>query len=332
MARIYDLYNGILLAVERLQKEGMNIQVRAFDSSRDSVKTREILADPFFRQVDLFIGPLFPTTIPVVNQFVGMYGKVMVNPVSSNQQVINRNPYVFLSASTPSTQARRVADYAIDSLKSRKVYIVHGGNESEDEMAAAYQVYFEQRGGKVVYRKPFDYSPKGFNNLLNDLRPLATDTTSHVFVCSSDPVVAVNLTSALQNIKSKAPVFAPQPWLTINQLDFQQMESLPLYVYHPQFVDDADNYIREFTRDFVRKMSIIPSPYAFTGYDTMYFFGQLLRKYGTSLPTSIHTHGFQRGELFPGFSYLGGNDNQFVPILRFHKGDLQVVNLPPSKQ
>ena len=90
--RVFDLYQGIKMAANDLKKEGIELNIFAFDTKNDSLITRQILSDSAFSKMDLIIGPLYPKTIALVGDYAGLFKKVMVNPVSSNELIINGNP------------------------------------------------------------------------------------------------------------------------------------------------------------------------------------------------------------------------------------------------
>ncbi|MDW7690283.1 ABC transporter substrate-binding protein [Flammeovirgaceae bacterium SG7u.111] len=325
---VLDIYQGIAVAQEKLAEENIQIELLAFDTEKDSLKTIDLLTDPGFRNVDMFIGPLYGNTIPVVADYAGTFGKVMINPVSSNEKIITGNPYAFLTSSTKATQARRAADYAFDSLASQEVYIISGLSATDAAMADVYARHFESKGGKVVLKQYFDYSKEGFEMMLKDFEPLAEDSLPHVFVSSSDPVVAVNTVSALQNLQANINIIAPSEWLDFRQLTYKQMERNKVHFIYPRYVDSSKPLTKDFERRYVNKNNLIPSAYAYMGYETMYFFGKMLHKYGTGFYADLHTQKFVPGHILTGFDYEGGNDNQFVTILKFEEGLLKIVNYP----
>jgi len=324
---VLDIYEGMQLAARQLEEEGVDVELFAFDTKRDSLSVVTIMSDPAFKTMDLLVGPLYPNTIPPVADYAGVFRKPMVNPVSSNKKIITGNPFAFLTSPTPETQVKVAVNYTIDSLKTDSALVIHGLKESEYEMAELYKKTFEEQGGEFAHLFPFDFGKKGFEKLLGALDTLAEDSLSHVFVSSDDPVVAVNTVSAMQNLKSEAYIIASSEWLNFNQLTYSQLENMKVHLIYPRYVDTNRPTVRKFTSDFVKKVNLLPSAYAYMGYETMYFFGKMLEKYGTGMPREIHFQEFMRS-LLTGFDYEGGNDNQFVPILKFVEGELKITNHP----
>jgi len=132
----YDLYEGMLLAKELLAKEDITVQLHPFDTKRDSVHTQQLLEDSKLLDMDLIIGPLYSSTIPLVSTFSKEHEIPMVNPVSSNSAVIQDNPYAYLLMPTVETQGEKVANFVWDNYEEhRKAYIIYGNSETEKKMA-----------------------------------------------------------------------------------------------------------------------------------------------------------------------------------------------------
>ena len=114
---VLDTYEGIELAVQQLNEQGQKINLYAYDTQRDSATTAGILTKPEIRQMDLIIGPLYPATSKLVSAFTYKHKINMLNPLSSNSEVIGGNPMSFLFKPTVETQAKAAATYASEAFK-----------------------------------------------------------------------------------------------------------------------------------------------------------------------------------------------------------------------
>ncbi|WP_020528521.1 ABC transporter substrate-binding protein [Flexithrix dorotheae] len=329
--RVLDLYEGIKIGAEKLKDQGIKLNLFAFDTKRDSLTTVKILSDPSFEEMDMIFGPLYPNTIPLVADYAGVFKKIIVNPVSSNKKFIAGNPFAFLTQATPSTEVKALADFAIDSLESKTAYILHGLKSSDERLAREYKEYLEERGGVVQLVQSFEYTPEFFENLLEKLGPLASDSVPHVFLSSVDKAVSVNAISALQSIKSRNPILVFNDLLEIEQLSYKQLELMKVFFSYPRYFDKDSIKAKMFQSDYVEKLNFIPSIYAYLGFESISLFGKMLQKYGTGLPNGIHDEQFIRGAVSYGFNFQDGNDNSFVPIVRLKNGILEIVNKPKER-
>lgn len=54
-----EFYEGVLVALDSLKKDGLSIQMSVFDTGNDTAKTAAILRKPEMKTMDLIIGPLY---------------------------------------------------------------------------------------------------------------------------------------------------------------------------------------------------------------------------------------------------------------------------------
>src|SRR5690606_21388262 len=133
---VLDTYNGIKLAVEELRNQGKNIDLHVYDTKRDSMATVNILRLPEIRTMDLIIGPLYPVPSKLVSDFTYRHKINMLNPLSTNSEVIGGNPMSFLFMPTLETQASAAAAYAADNIAGNKKGVIVYGNSARDSILA----------------------------------------------------------------------------------------------------------------------------------------------------------------------------------------------------
>ncbi len=342
----YDLYQGMQIGRDLLAEENINIKLHAFDTQQDSAQTAAILSDSAMRSMDLIIGPLYGSTVPTVVDYSKTYQVPMLNPVSSNSVIIADNPNGFLLYPTAETQGKQMASYALENFKGSYAYIIYGQTEPEQKLAESFQKYLVDRGATIKMFEAFDYSKKGYQNLLKSLNELKTiiddkeeaalikeynikpagKHPAYIFAALNDAVSAVSLVSALQTLQANyVKIIAPAKWLEFNQLTYDQLERSNVYMFYPNFHSDDSASVIEAKKAYVEKMNIPPFDYALDGIEAVYTFGKSLYKHGTGFRNAIHFDGITKGTIFEGLNYGGGNDNQYLPIFTFKEGKLQKV-------
>jgi hypothetical protein len=58
----------------------------------------------------------------------------------------------------------------------------------------------------------------------------------------------------------------------------------------------------------------------------MMFFGKMLAEHGTFFHQALHQQPPQPGVIMAGYNYNGSNINQYVPLVKFEKANLVLVN------
>ena len=87
--RFIQFYEGALLALDSLTKQGMKVEMYVYDVGRNLTKTTEVLRQRELRNMDLIIGPFYSNSFNQVALFAGNFNIPIVNPLSYREAVIN---------------------------------------------------------------------------------------------------------------------------------------------------------------------------------------------------------------------------------------------------
>ncbi|WP_375562055.1 ABC transporter substrate-binding protein [Bernardetia sp. OM2101] len=335
-----DLYEGMKVAQEDLKNEGIIINLLPFDTENDANNVKRLVGLSAMKNIDMFFGPLYPTTFPIVSDFAQKNSINMVNPLSYTPDLIEgkRNTYLF----EPSfyTQAKAVADYSFDSLNADKAYIIYGDSRKDSTLAYAYKKIVEEKGGKIMVFEKVSAGKSTFNRINSLLKPIASkpprlkegetfkkpegDTTAHIFVASSELAVAGSVISVLKTSRVDIPLFIDKDWLKFDQIDMNDFMDRSVFFIYTDYVSPLKN--KEFVKKYINKTNLLPSEYAYVGYESLYFFGKTMYKYGINFENQLQQERFREGKVMIGQNYYGSNDNQLVPLLRFVNNRLEIVN------
>ncbi len=321
---VLDLYEGMNFAKQDLAKLGIKINLFAYDTERNNGRIRALAEAGKWEGSDLIIGPLYPDNFLPIADFAKRNELTVVNPIGNDRELLAISPMVFLTEATPETQARRSASFALKMLggyANGAAYIYYSPTPEDSIMAHEYKQVYEQAKGRVAV-----FSRLSANMLARvnaDLRQ--ADSLSHVMICANQKPLATSMLSAVLNAKHKLPVLVPKNWLEMEGMDYAQLEAANVHFIYPGFVPDSPQR-DQLDRAFVATNNMIPSRFVYEGYETLYFFGQQLKRHGTGFGKMLTGVGFVRGQVLPGFDFSTGRDNQFVPICRFNNGVLEIVN------
>ncbi len=315
-----DMYNGIRLAQQQLAKEDIQINLFAYDVGADADKMMAVVNQPDFRSNDLIIGPINGAAIRIAATFANQTHIGQINPITTNSQIIQNNPTAYLYQSSVESQAKYTAQFARKQFTTPTTAIFYSNSSRDSLMAHVYQKAFTEAGGKVtVFRKIGDVA-----------KMIATIDGStglgHIFIASSEQHAAVSLVSALEKREEKIPVIAQASWLEYTMLNYEQFERLQFYFISPDYLDYRSEAAISFKKAYVDARNLIPSIYAYQGYDMMLYFGRTLNEFGTNFHDGLKKKEPAKGTIFAGYDYRNANDNQYVPIAKFENGNYLLVN------
>ena len=121
---IMDLYAGITYSLSNLDSTNSLIEIFPFDTKRDPDVVNEIIDNGYLDGMDLIIGPLYSKPVSIIKQYCLENKLLMINPLSSNHEIIEDNNYSLLFNPSLKTIANKAADYSIDRFKENKNVII----------------------------------------------------------------------------------------------------------------------------------------------------------------------------------------------------------------
>ncbi|MCU0430645.1 MAG: hypothetical protein MUF42_11815 [Cytophagaceae bacterium] len=344
---VLDFYEGLLLALDSLRLNNDSLQLFVYDSGKEITRVQELLALPEFKSMDLIIGPVYPLQIPIVTEFGRNNQIAVVNPLSTNTRFSENNEFSWLFQPTLEYQASMAASFASQRLVHDTVVVRRGqaplpvvkkevlifyGKEARDSVLAVRYRDTLVKAGLKVYR---------FEKIMRDkvplMRTLLGDTAkvkmlNHIFVATSDEVLAANITSLMESSKQTTPIITRSEWLNFNLLSFDLFERLNVHFIHPEYYDFSTSEFQRFRQVYQQRVNLQPSQYSVIGYELMSFLGSSLKKNGTFWNVSFREAGLQPGKFVPGI-YLGTNHcNSYVPLTRFVDKKIMLLNPVPSEE
>ncbi|PZR37527.1 MAG: hypothetical protein DI538_12405, partial [Azospira oryzae] len=107
---VIDLYEGMKLAADTLAKQGIAVDLLAYDTEKNVDKLAKLLKTDELKSSDLIIGPFFPEEAKLVQEFSMANHISMINPVSNNSAFLGDNPYSMLFQPSFETLAIKSAE------------------------------------------------------------------------------------------------------------------------------------------------------------------------------------------------------------------------------
>ena len=334
---ILDLYEGMKLALDTLSYQGIQIDLRAYDTERKPATINRLLATPELVNTDLIIGPFFPDENKLIQDFSNANRINVVKPFTNNIEMIGANEFSYMIQPAYETIGVKSADFAASQLLSNKNCIIFYGTSRRDSiLAASFTAQAAERGLNVVLsqRIPRDGSaaiidilatPTEFDEWKKPTQfSLEKDSIACIFVASDDALIYSKVISSVETRGDRVLVIGSRAWLDQPALDLEKFEQLNVAFAAPGFAATRTPHYQAFARKYLLRNGVPPSEYAVLGYETMLFLGNALHKHGVYFQEAF-SKGRIPGYLTQGFDYSGSHDNRVVPFVRFVNGELTVV-------
>ncbi|MCE7993044.1 MAG: ABC transporter substrate-binding protein [Roseivirga sp.] len=137
-------YEGTQVALEKLKEEGLQVNLITFDTRDQSVPLRDMLQTDEARSLDFIIGPVFQSSVIQVSRFAKAQQINMLNPLSSNDEIIRDNPFAFLYYPSNQSLAIAAAEYAKVHFRENKNVAVFYSGLGDRPRASLYKEILEK--------------------------------------------------------------------------------------------------------------------------------------------------------------------------------------------
>ena len=324
---VTDLYAGLRLAQDSLQRAGHSVQLFAYDTGADTLALKQLLTLPELAGMDMLIGPVYKSGAKLLGRYAREHQIACVNPLSQDGDLVLDNAWHYLYGPSAATQGRVAAQFALSAFGAGKpAVILHEDNKDNTAFATAYKTAYEALGGRVSLMRRFN--PDVDESLNTAFTGLDLPGASHVVVASDNRRAGVY---ALNNWEhqpaaTRPPLLAPGTWLENPRLDIGQLGNPGLYFVHPKYYGEQGFGFRRFRQLYLAAQHLPPSLFASQGFELLMSFGTALFQNGPALQPGLAGAGSMPGVIFEGQSYTGGaHDNQVVPIVKLSNLELQVL-------
>ena len=344
---VYSLYEGIKLGESELKEQGINLDMFIYDTYRSFDSTALVLKTDSIDQSDFIVGPLYSDPNLLVDDYSYRKKINMINPLSTNTDIIEDNPYAFLFLPSVRTQAVEAAKFARKQLaKNRNVCIVYGDKPQDSVSAFAYKKTIEEDSlfQVVMMRKYTEKNANQINKMLSasedvesleldvngyamteDSLLIAKDSIGHIFVATDNEVIASSVLTGIDSRPDSIGVIGHASWLNHKFISLKILEQRPVYMIAPEYVDYKSEAFKEFKKSYIERYHSSPNRYAVLGYEFIHFLGRMMSKYGTHFQ-NVEDKEFLKGKLMYGFDFNEAQDNQCVPVVHFDESELKIIN------
>jgi LysM repeat protein len=344
-----EFYQGALLALEALKKEGVNVDLFVYDTAPDTNKVKSILMKQELKHADLIIGPAYSSNLKLVSDFSKANRIPMVYPLSTSNSEMDNNPLLFQANAPDTLMIDLIAQKMIRASRGKRLVMIRTeNNDSEFEKKLSQlirdKVYWESfKNGEVPDFVEYKFKQ---DDLVSLERMFTTDKENVVVIPSMEEAqvnrIITTVKGAADKTKTSVTLWGLPDWLKYNTINPEDIHRLNGHIFSYYAVDYSDAINAERIKAYrnwfgTEPMAISPffqtapvqsnmSRYSLWGHDVTYYFITAIRNYGNNFPYCIQhhqPHTIQSKLDFVRLANWGGFYNRGLYIVKF-KPDYQV--------
>ena len=336
---VLDLYEGMKIAADTLEKTGTHLDLYAYDTERSAEVTGNVLEMEELKGSDLLVGPLFQEQSKQVLEFSQKNKINVINPVSNNSEFLGKNPFALLYQPSHETLGIKSAEMVAAQVKNKYCIVYFSDSPKDSVKAFSFIKKAIELGVKIVLAEEISKETSGkifttlatateFDEFKNPSQfTIKRDSIGSIYVATDDPVIFTKVISGVETRADSVLIVGNESWIAAenSSIDYSIFERLHIILEAPNFTRPRDPAYLDFKKRYIRRHGVIPSDYARLGYEFMYFVGQALRQYGVYFQTGLAQEGETKGLFNSRYDFRNSRDNQRVPFIYFHSGILVPV-------
>jgi hypothetical protein len=342
--RFYEFLEGVYLAIDSMQRQGLNMTVEIFDTERSTETINKIISAGRLNETDLIIGPVFPNEVEIVSAFSKSKHIPMVSPLSTFD-VVKENPFAFQVRNKLPRRIELVTDY-LGSKYNQNIILIGRYAERKSPEFIRFQANLasqvrEHDPAKKATIKTAYFSESSRSFITQDSagsnfeRHLSASGPNYIILASENEVF---ITEVVNEVHKEAfardiHIFGLNQWV-FTDLDLSNLYDCNLEIYsdfedeHP-FIDYTDPGVLQFCSKYKENWNIEPSKYSFQGFDITYYFTKAMFQFGRNLTATvpcwqeyIHDRSMLTPMKFQSFGNSNGFNNQAFSVVRYQKDEL----------
>ena len=283
--RMTEYYRGVLMACDSLKKQGLSIDVHAWNTAEDG-NIYKVLEDPAAAKCDLIIGPLYSKQMDALSAFVTKHDIRLVIPFSINAPQLTTNRNIFQVDQSPTDQNEVIIARFIERFKNYHTVVVDCNDSTSKKGIFTFGLrrQMEQRGMDAVVTN-LKSTEANFSKAFSRTKP-------NVVILNTGRSQELGVAfSKINGLKANEPelditMFGYTDWLLYTRTYLENFYKYNTYIpsvfyYNPLSVG-TQRFERKYRQNFRSDMQSSLPRFAITGFDHAYFFLKGLHKYGKS--------------------------------------------------
>ena len=331
--RMVEYYEGFLMAVDSLKKQGVSIDLYTYDTKGKTATTNNILAKKEMKEMDIIFGPANTQDMDALASFADKNDIRLVVPFAPKVDEVFKNPHIYQVNTPQSYLYSEVYEHFTRKFGDCNVIFLNASNGDREKDDFIKGLKSELRNDGISYR---DFTVTGN---FYELTTVMDTLKNNVFIPTSGKSTAlVKILPQLTQIRREMPhynmnLFGYPEWQTYTNDYLASFYEIDTYFYSSFYTNNlfpaAVNFTHSYRRWYSKDMANIYPKYGMLGYDTGYFFLKGLSKYGNKMEenlSSIQVTPIQTGFKFERVNNWGGFINRKVFFVHFSK-DYELIKL-----
>ncbi len=273
-----EFYQGGLIALEDLKRQGISVQLNLYDTERSAVRTEQEVESYPFAGTNLIVGPVYEEALAPVLKFAREKRVPVVSPLAQIEQL--QSPLLYQLSPDPATKYDKLRKV----ISADKDVILVTGTTTDAE--------FER---EIVPLLPSGYRRYAFSrgaaaSALGDMIRGGRETVFVVVIQDEYTIddFMARLSSVRNNLTARSistgsvTVVGSSRWQRFSIADKNLFFKLNLCFVTSYHADRSNQTVLDFNKRYIGSFNSLPSLYSYRGYDAVKLFVGTYARWSTS--------------------------------------------------
>lgn len=278
-----EFYEGILLALEQLAKQGIVVELNVVDVSENSPNAVErAFNSHHVAQSDMLVALLFRDCFDRAAQLAQQSGLYIINPMATRSDICAENPYVVKMQPSLAGQIHLMLKNMKVERPDAHLYIIHSGSEADRAVREELKRQLDERGD--IQYTLFNWNQNA--KLASTLKATPNCNVVSIYTQKEDQMRfhVSTLLNRLSAFKQNSPtLYTLTDWSReYSDIDFSQLQQLNYHTYCTSWDMTNQTHV-DFLQAFRNRFATEPTTQLATiGYDLMLYLANGLAHKGTA--------------------------------------------------
>lgn len=334
--KMVEFYEGVLLALDSLKRQGVSIDLYVYDSGNKWASIQPILAKPEMQQMNLIIGPVYDQHIAEAAAFAESNGIRMVVPFARQVDAVFTNPYIYQVNTPQSYFYSEVYDRFFMQFPHPNVIFFESPEEKDDDLISGFKRELSYR--EVPYTVLLADTATNKDTIMTRL-----DTErQNILMMTSEKSGSLNnmipifqlLVRDTASTKYDMHLFGYPQYQVYTNNHLASFYEIDTYFYSSFYTNnllpEAKAFHQKYRRTYSKEIVNRYPKYAILGFDIAYYFLKAMHLYGTDMDSRLGEMKYtplQTGFKFERVNNWGGFINRKVFFVHFSRDyELQTID------
>lgn len=319
--RMVEYYRGILMACDSLKKQGISVDVHAWNAAEDADLT-PILQDKAASKCDIIFGPLYSKQMQQLSDFVLQHNIRLVIPfsISAPQLLTNRNIFQIWQSPTNINDATIV--HYLDRFKDYHPVFIDCNDSTSKKGIFTFGLRRQLEGRGI------EYSVTNLKSGEENFSKAFSRTKKNMVILNSGRSPELGVAFAkINGLKFNNPtleitMFGYTEWLMYTRTHLENFYKYDTYIpstfYYNALSSQTERLEQKYRWNFHSDMQQALPRFALTGFDHAFFFLKGLHKYGKTFNGAAGMFGYAPVQTPLVFERMGNGGLQNHSLLFVH--------------